>query len=374
MAEPIPIYRGQDFWVPQFKVTLQGRTLEQEVVHDILRVEYADGLDEIDSFRLTINNWDAAARGFKYSDGDLFVPGARFDLEMGYRNGSALRKLLTGEITELSPTFPAAGQPVLEVSGLNLLHRLRTEQQSCAYEDKTDGEIARQIAARLQLPIRVRSRPEGEQPHEYILQHNEYDIIFLFRRARRAGYDLLVEETEQGPQLYFGPSETIATRPVYELVYGRSLIELQPTLTTANQVGEVVVRAWDPVEKRTIEGKATRDQLSTSGVGERGQQRLIDRSFDQRREIIADEPVRSKAEADRLAREQLERIAKDMVTATGSIVGLPDLRAGSVIFIADVGTRFAGRYFVTSTTHSIGDGGYTTRFECRREETKEGRT
>jgi phage protein D len=49
-------------------------------------------------------------------------------------------------------------------------------------------------------------------------------------------------------------------------------------------------------------------------------------------------------------------------------VGLPDLRAGSVVNIDGLGARFTGRYFVTSTTHAIGDGGYTTQFECRREE------
>ena len=39
--------------------------------------------------------------------------------------------------------------------------------------------------------------------------------------------------------------------------------------------------------------------------------------------------------------------------------------------IDGVGTRFSGRYFVTSTTHTIGDSGYTTQFECRREELKD---
>jgi phage protein D len=49
-------------------------------------------------------------------------------------------------------------------------------------------------------------------------------------------------------------------------------------------------------------------------------------------------------------------------------VGLPDLRAGSVVYIDGLGERFSGRYFVTSTTHAISDSGYTTQFECRREE------
>jgi len=70
-------------------------------------------------------------------------------------------------------------------------------------------------------------------------------------------------------------------------------------------------------------------------------------------------------------------MAKEMVKASGSTVGLPNLRAGSVLEIRGVGEkspsrpprgRFGGRYFVTQTTHTIADGGYTTQFECRREE------
>lgn len=50
-------------------------------------------------------------------------------------------------------------------------------------------------------------------------------------------------------------------------------------------------------------------------------------------------------------------------------IGLPGLRAGSNITIDGLGEPFSGGYFVTGTTHSISDSGYTTRFSVRREET-----
>ena len=78
--------------------------------------------------------------------------------------------------------------------------------------------------------------------------------------------------------------------------------------------------------------------------------------------------MQSLAEAKRLATRTLEDNAKDLIKATGSTIGLPDLRAGSVVNITGAGGRFSGRYFVTATTHAIGDSGYTTQFACRREE------
>ncbi len=54
------------------------------------------------------------------------------------------------------------------------------------------------------------------------------------------------------------------------------------------------------------------------------------------------------------------------VTATGSTIGLPDLRAGVGVRIDGLGARYDGSYFVTETTHSFTGAGYRTRFVCER--------
>jgi phage protein D len=276
--------------------------------------------------------------------------------------------MISGEITSLKPSFPAGGQPTLSVSGLNILHRLRTQQESHHYEKLTDSQIARQIAGRLNIDI-VTPSEASENKYEYLLQDNQYDIVFLMERARRIGYDLFVVEGSPNtkPQLFFGRSVKVR-QPAYQLSYGKSLIEFQPELTTANQVSEVVVRGWDPVKKEKIEEKATRAELSTKGVGSEGGQEVIEQAFKQRKEIIATRPIESKAEAKELARETLEKIAKDMLKARGSTVGLPSVRSGVVLEIDGVGARFGGRYFVTETTHGMGDGPYIVQFGSRREE------
>src|SRR3546814_17736169 len=86
----------------------------------------------------------------------------------------------------------------------------------------------------------------GGEEQEFVFQHNQYDLLFLKDRARRIGYELVVEETPDGnPRLYFGPSDSIRERPEYQLTYGRTLIDFQPQLSTAKQVGSVRVQAWD---------------------------------------------------------------------------------------------------------------------------------
>jgi phage protein D len=354
-----PIYPGQDFYVPAFEINPPGRRLPRDVLHDVLNVTYTDDVTKIDSVEITVNNWDAAKRTFKYSDGNTFLPGQELELWMGYRGKDPLRRIMTGEITSLTPTFPAEGQPTLTVSLLNVLHRFRTKQETHAYENLTDSQVAQQIGARLKVPVHI--QPLNEQPYPYLLQDNQYDIVFLFERARRIGYDLWVEEDQNGrTTLHFEPSENLK-RVTYLISWGKSLVDFQPTLTTARQVGEVTVRAWDRRRKKMITGSAKRSQLPGQHDTD------VESSFNEREEITS-AVVADQAEADRIARDRLRDIAHEMVKGTGSTVGLPDLRAGRRVRIEGLGTRFDGGYFVTGTTHTFNDSGYLTKFDCRLED------
>ena len=59
---------------------------------------------------------------------------------------------------------------------------------------------------------------------------------------------------------------------------------------------------------------------------------------------------------------------KELVSVSGTCVGLPDLRGRKEIEIEGIGARLSGTYFVTSTSHTINDSGYITKFEARRED------
>ena len=67
MTRPIAIYReGEDFYVPNFEVKIEGHDLRDDIVRDVIQVTYKDNVKEIDSFELTINNWDAQEGKLKY--------------------------------------------------------------------------------------------------------------------------------------------------------------------------------------------------------------------------------------------------------------------------------------------------------------------
>ncbi len=365
---------GEDFYVPAFEVMLGTRKMPQDVVLDVTQVSFKNSLTEIDSFEITLSNlWDHATSSFKYSDSELFDPPKKVTISMGYLGQTGLIPMITGEITGLRPTFPESGQSTLTVSGQHLLHRLtRRKQESDTYERMTDSQMARRIAGRLNMTLKIDETASGrEVENAYVLQNNQYDIVFLLERARRLGYEVFVVESQDSRnrenELHFKPSDSVQ-RKSYILTYGETLISFTPTLTTANQVEKVTVQGWDRRRKQPITGQATRQELQTNGVGQKGRQNAINNAVQGYEEVITDKPVRDNAEAKQLARQTLENIAKDLVRGSGSTIGLPLLRAGTVVQLGGMGVRFSGRYFVTGTTHTIGDGGYTTQFECRREE------
>jgi phage protein D len=84
--------------------------------------------------------------------------------------------------------------------------------------------------------------------------------------------------------------------------------------------------------------------------------------------VLSNHPVRDEQTARAMATARLATINQELVNGTGSVPGIPELRAGSQVYLWGLGKRFSGRYFVTGTTHNLGMSGYTTQFECRLEE------
>jgi phage protein D len=371
--------------VPAFEVRLAGRSLPRDVLHDVVSVSYSDSLDQLDGCQLTLSNWDEERRDFRYvgrtsgSPPVEFRPGTPLELSIGYHDRGGLTLFLRGEVVSLSPDFPAAGQPTVQIRALNKLYRLHIKQEALVFEDKTDSEIAEAIVQRLaqELSSGAAGRPPlnlrlvtGERnasieaPHPYLAATNDYPIVFLLGRARDIGYDLYIEEVDGATELHFHPPEG-GTPLTYELAWGESLVTFKPTVQTKDLVSRVKVRGWDPIAKAAFEETATLNDLDTPGLATLAGMVGADAALAGSEKVIADEPVLDKQEAKQKAKGHLTRLANDLLSGSGTTLGLPELRAGRPVLIRRLGAPFSGRYLITATTHAIGDSGYTTQFEAR---------
>ena len=130
------------------------------------------------------------------------------------------------------------------------------------------------------------------------------------------------------------------------------------TLTTANQIKSVTVNGWNRATRRAISETITLDDRELNRLNPNLHEML--NVCDPREEYVVDEPVHTVDQAKQRARAILRDQLKNIVKSNGTTVGLPDLRAGQRVQITNLGARFSGTYFVTATTHTINDSGYTT--------------
>jgi uncharacterized protein len=393
------IYQGQDFYVPAFRVKVRGKELVQ-VESDVLNVTYTDTSNrddkkqqQMDSFDLTVNNWDPDGKGkgkgwFKYSDKDTFNPWQDVELFMGYyRNGNdELARMLVGEIVRMTPSFPESGPSTLTVHCVNLLQRFRTSQVTKDYVQKKDSWIARDLVQSIAKEVRqtvpslelqvedeeINRNLANEKEIQHLAVQRQYAINFLLDRSRQIGYDLWLDMDENPTSsrrlvtLHYAPSRYLQ-KPTYVIEWGKSLINFQPSFATSNLPDKVIVRSWNPTLKKKFEGTASRTDLQQDNVIDPVKDMEAQQGpLAKKTEIVTNLVVQSDDEALKAAHDRLVVLSQKMIEGKGKTVGLPDLRSGRKVRIKGLG-RFSGLYSVNSTTHVLGDSGYTTDFSASME-------
>lgn len=356
MAEPTIEERR---FAPGYKIKVGGKELPQEVALDVLEVTVSDFVEGSSTFCVTMNVWTSDGQEYKYIDDDFFKEGTKVEILVGFVD--AYESLILGEITALEPDFGNLESPVLRVQGMDLLHRFRRGRRTESFLKMKDSEIVAKVAGRLGLKSDIE---DSKVVHDYLLQFNQTDVDFLSERARRIYFEL----TYDGDTLYFREAANDLKEAVI-LEYGMTLKTFAPRLTLANQVSEVVVKGWDSLKKEVIEAKSkSGDLVKKMGEKQPGPAASA-KAFFESQGVVTDIPVFSQGEAQQIARGRLNDMAIQYITGEGTAIGNTDIRAGRVLKLNKLGKRFSGHYYVRSSTHSVDESGYSTKFWAERNAT-----
>jgi phage protein D len=357
-----------DYYAPDYKIEVENQEVDPESKGDVLDLKVTMDLENLTHFDITVNNWDDRHLTFKYSDTTTFDLGNRVHVQMGYAGG--LLSMVQGLITSLTPSFPDSGSPTLAISGQDRMVKLKDRKPRDGEQKKfvnlTDSEIVQRIAARNSLVPKVQATTP---PHDIVVQKNQTDLAFLKERAKRIDYDCFIGvDPDSGQDALYFQSPTDArdgkSVRVYVFEWGTSLIKFSPTISLNRQVGKVTVKSWDPATKSLFQYVASSSDLPTSTSGENGPSAISAR-FQDREDIVVDQPVTSQQEAKDLAIALLRERAYSYITANGQVIGIPDLRPGDNIEVQGVGKRFSGQYYVTKVEHTLNNSGYMTTFDVR---------
>jgi phage protein D/phage baseplate assembly protein gpV len=338
-------------YLAQAFVKIGGQDVSKEFMDDLLEIVVDTSLYLPSMFTIEVLD-----QRFKWVDDDLLDIGkpVEISLKAAEEAGGVQGTLIKGEITALEPHFSATGRTTMLVRGYDKSHRLHRGKKTRTFLKMKDSDIASKIASEAGLTAQVDATTVT---YDFVLQNNQTNMEFLLARAERIGYQVCAAEGK----LYFKKGNfSLGEGP--KLAYAEGLRSFQPCWTASGQADKVIVNSWDPKGKKAISSeKSPNAGLNQGGMTQTGGAKASS-AFSSASAIITDRPVFTPQEATALATGLSDDISREFVQAEGVCRGHPQVQAGWKVTIQNVGTRFSGKYFVTSATHIYSADGYQTTF------------
>ncbi|MBP2329915.1 uncharacterized protein involved in type VI secretion and phage assembly [Kibdelosporangium banguiense] len=329
---------------------VDGSPLRTELYGRLMLVHVEESVQLPDSFALHFDD-----PHFDLFDEDKFRPGTK--IEIAFRAEGEPVVVTSGEVTAVSVEPGASGRHELVVTGLDLTHRMARGGKSRAFTNMTDADIARRIAGEYGLELDIDATSEVRQ---HSLQHGETDYAFLRRMASSIGYDFWITENK-----FHFKQKPKGRGQSPKLTWGENLRSFKVRFTSADNCDEVVVTAWDPMNKKTITGRASTPDHGTDAPAAAQMAKAAKSAFGKVTRTAGQFPAASQSEADARAQSLMAKASGGGVIMRGEAVGNPWIGAGNDVTMDKVGRRLAGKYRVTAVEHVYGaDRPYVTRFTC----------
>ncbi|MGH9002624.1 MAG: VgrG-related protein, partial [Acidimicrobiia bacterium] len=337
---------------PQVTVKVKGDALAESLASALVRVVIDHTLGRPESFMLT----------FLEPAGDTlrlvpttFVLGATVDLSMGQDESSAT-KLLSGEVTAIESEFDGERGTRTTVRGAGLTHRLLRGRKTKAFKQKSYSAIATEICQAAGLETSGITATTGT--HEVVIQANRNDWEFLAGLAAESAFMLRTE----GKKLYFGPPPAPDSAPSrqgfrsnnpLELAWGDNLLRLSAGVRSDAQVKEVVVRSWDPQQKKALVGKGPAASALVKLDGDGHDPAALAKLCGNAGFQSGGVPYATQADATSAAQGMAARLGGEAYDVEGIARGNPALVAGKAVRLSMVGAPFEGKYTLTATRHVL---------------------
>lgn len=296
-----------------------------------------------------------------------FTIGAKAAIKVQTADPGGPKPLMSGEITAVGIELDGQGT-FTEVRGYDEAHRLFRGTRVAVYPNMTVSDVVRKVAERAKIKVGTVDSVTGfgGRPDTQLSQDNVSDWEFLSRLAKAVGAQIAVKDGKLDFRLPEPPAaapQTNAKAKANPLVLEMhsTLVALRAGITTAGQVPEVQVRAWDFENKQEVVATAI---PNTAGVEvPQADPVALAKKFNSPPHLEAGLPYRTHAEAKTAADALAAQLGGSCAELTGVARGNPELKAGTAVALANVGEPFQGRYTLTSTRHLFAEHtGYTTEF------------
>lgn len=335
--------------------TAQGPLADEDLM-SVLVEETTLGLFRCEaSFR----NWGSAsgAVGFTYFDRKVLDFGRAFSIEFGAPGVSG--PVFAGRITAIEGRYPSGQIPEVLVLAEDRLQDLRMERRTRSFENLSDADIVRRIAAAQSLQAQV----DVDGPtHRIAVQLNQSDLAFLRERAAAVDAELWIDN-----KTIYVQARARRNAGSVSLTYGKDLLEFTATADLAHQRSTVRVTGWSVADKQPIKADATDAALRGELTGLQGGGGILAGALAPHTETVALATPLAQPEAQALAEARYRERARGFVRGTGVTDGNPKVRVSARLTLSGLGPLFDGDYTVTRARHSFTlRDGFRTTFDVER--------
>lgn len=319
-----------------WQLLYRGINISSELASMVTQVTYTDKLDgEADEIEVTVEDHDGRWRGdWLPEPGDV--------MELWISRGGPMFYAGRFELDEPECEIGRGGD-TLTMRGVAapVTAALRTER-TADYEDMTVEDIVNEVAGRNGLSVDGRFNPTRWRRKT---QRRTRDLEFLVQLGEDTDHYVSV----RGTQIQFWAVDAIDSAPpaAFFEVDHRDHNGFSGRFESSDTYSKAKATHLHDEEKRLIEVEISDDRVKTGDV-----LRIVER-------------VEDEAQAELLARGRLHKQNRRRRNGTLTVAARPDLCAGCVVELGASHGRWAGRYVVDASSHTLTRGPYPTKLTLK---------
>lgn len=331
----------------RFTIKINGSVIKD--YYPVVRIHIHHEINRISTAEIVVIGGTIESEDLPISNGIDFFPGNTIEIQAGYienNEETIFKGIIIKQAVRLEPD-----------SGFNLVvyckHKAvlmtfnRTEK---TFENTTDSDIMSGIIGNYGITAAI---DKTNIQQEITYQKSATDWDFILSRAEFYGYVTILDEQDIriGKPVFDG-------EPLLQITAGDSIISFQAELDAEKQPASLKASAWDPDHQQPISSNAAEPSVNVQGNTDA---KNLSEKLKQSELFISSVIPMAQEELKAWADGKLLMMRMNSIKGYVTFMGNADVKVGKLVELAGVGDRFNGKAYVSSVTHTIEDGSWTTK-------------
>ncbi|MGZ6532628.1 MAG: type VI secretion system tip protein VgrG [Bacteroidia bacterium] len=330
--------------VSSFRILIDGVQLEDK--YGVSAIMVNKTVNKIPFAQLVIIDGDVSKQDFPASSSEVFVPGKKVTIKMGY--DSLDKKVFEGIIIKHSIQMQGNSM-FLTVELRDEAVKLTVGRKNKFFENKLDSAIMEEVLGGFAGTVMPTTTLQEE-----MVQYFCTDWDFVLSRADVNGMLVFVEDGKVNVK-----KPLLSVPPKISVVFGANVYEFEAEMDARDEYASIEASSWNDATRQVVKKKSTPPNLGVEEGNPTGKKLSDVIGLSQFALQHSGQVKDTELEAWASAKLLRSRMAK--IKGRAKIDGYTDIKPGDMLGIDQFSKRFNGIAFVSAVTHQLsGDLSFTT--------------